>query len=49
MALPFFGGVHPKENKEFTEEVTIQDFPVPDILVIPLSQHIGAPCNPFVK
>ena len=49
MALPFFGGVHPKENKEFTEEVTIQDFPVPDILVIPLSQHIGAPCNPLVK
>ncbi len=49
MALSFFGGVHPKENKEFTEEVTIQNFPVPDILVIPLSQHIGAPCKPLVK
>lgn len=25
------------------------DFPEPDILVIPMSQHIGAPCLPLVK
>ena len=25
------------------------DFPEPDILVIPMSQHIGAPCRPLVK
>ncbi len=49
MAFSFFGGVHPKENKEYTDEIKVQQFPVPDILVIPLSQHIGAPCKPLVK
>ena len=49
MAFPFFGGVHPKENKWYTQDQIVQEFPEPDILVIPLSQHIGAPCKPLVK
>lgn len=49
MAFPFFGGVHPKENKWYTSERHVQEFPEPDILVIPMSQHIGAPCKPLVK
>ena len=49
MAFSFFGGVHPKENKHYSEEKKIQEFPAPDILVIPMSQHIGAPCKPLVK
>ena len=49
MAFSFFGGVHPKENKFYAEEKKVQDFPAPDILVIPMSQHIGAPCKPLVK
>ena len=49
MAFSFFGGIHPKENKFYAEGKQIQDFPEPDILVIPLSQHIGAPCKPLVK
>jgi len=49
MAFPIFGGVHPKENKWYASERRIQEFPEPDILVIPMSQHIGAPCMPLVK
>ena len=48
MAFSFFGGVHPKENK-IARDMPIQEFPEPDILVIPMSQHIGAPCRPLVK
>ena len=49
MAFSFFGGIHPKENKYYAEERSVQTFPEPDILVIPMSQHIGAPCKPLVK
>ena len=49
MAFSFFGGVHPAENKSYARDVAIQEFPEPDILVIPMSQHIGAPCLPLVK
>ena len=49
MAFSFFGGVHPKENKHYAEERSVQTFPEPDLLVIPMSQHIGAPCKPLVK
>ena len=48
MAFRIFGGVHPKENKWYAEDKRIQGFPEPDILVVPLSQHIGAPCQPLV-
>ena len=49
MAFSFFGGIHPDENKHLTSEKPIQVFPEPDVLVVPLSQHIGAPCKPLVK
>ena len=49
MAFSFFGGVHPKENKSYAESRPVEAFPAPDILVIPMSQHIGAPCMPLVK
>ena len=49
MAFSFFGGIHPKENKFYAEEQKIMDFPEPDVVVIPMSQHIGAPCKPLVK
>ena len=49
MAFSFFGGVHPKENKFYACDVPIQEFPAPDILVVPMSQHIGASCTPLVK
>ena len=49
MAFSFFGGVHPEENKHLTCDKPIQVFPEPDVLVVPMSQHIGAPCKPLVK
>ncbi len=49
MAFSFFGGIHPKENKSYAEACQTQAFMAPDILVIPMSQHIGAPCKPLVK
>ena len=49
MAFSFFGGVHPNENKWYARDKEIEAYPEPDILVIPMSQHIGAPCKPLVK
>ena len=49
MAFSFFGGIHPKENKWYAEDQKIMEFPEPDVVVIPMSQHIGAPCKPLVK
>ena len=49
MAFSFFGGIHPKENKKLACDSAVQEFPEPDILVIPMQQHIGAPCVPLVK
>ena len=49
MAFSFFGGIHPKENKWYAEDQRTLGFPEPDVLVIPMSQHIGAPCQPLVK
>ncbi len=53
----FVGGVHPPHFKRFTEHKAIEpmfekgetDGPVPKEVVIPLQQHIGAPCKPVVK
>ena len=49
MAFSFFGGIHPEENKWYAEKKPVQVFPEPDLLVIPMQQHIGAPCKPLVK
>ena len=49
MARSFFGGIHPKENKHYAENSPVQEFREPDLLVIPMGQHIGAPCKPLVK
>jgi len=45
----FFGGIHPKYNKEMSTAVTEFQSIVPKQVVIPLQQHIGAPCTPLVK
>ncbi len=42
------GGVHPPENK-FSESAPTEELPVPAQVVIPISQHIGAPSDPVVK
>ncbi|HBO27842.1 MULTISPECIES: electron transport complex subunit RsxC [Culturomica] len=42
------GGVHPPENK-LTSGGKIQKLPVPEQVIIPLGQHIGAPATPVVQ
>ena len=42
------GGIHPKENK-FSAGKAIESIAIPSEVVVPLSQHIGAPCQPVVK
>ena len=49
MARAFFGGIHPKGNKKYAREKAVEMFPEPDVLVVPMSQHIGAACEPLVK
>ncbi len=49
MKLTFKGGIHPDGNKELTNKKATVIMEAPDILVIPLSQHIGAPCESVVK
>ena len=44
----FKGGVHPPYNKELTSSKNIEPANIPKELVIPMSQHIGAPCEPVV-
>ena len=44
----FFGGIHPKYNKEMSKTVTFFQTIYPKQVVIPMQQHIGAPCQPLV-
>lgn len=45
----FKGGIHPGHCKELTESVPITSARLPEKVVIPLQQHIGAPCEPLVE
>ena len=47
-AKTFRGGVHPPEFKELTSSSAIETLPTPNRVVIPLVQHIGAPCEPVI-
>ena len=45
----FFGGIHPKYNKEMSTRITEFAEVKPKQVVIPMVQHIGAPCTPLVQ
>jgi electron transport complex protein RnfC len=45
----FPGGVHPHDHKDLSKSSPITEAPLPEKVVIPLSQHIGAPSNPLMK
>ena len=47
MAFSFPGGIHPPYNK--APEVPITVIKPPKEVVIPMTQHIGAPCTPLVQ
>lgn len=42
------GGVRVAHNKN-TAEMPIERMPVPQRVILPMQQHIGAPCTPIVK
>ena len=45
----FPGGIHPHDYKAFSKDKKIEEMPIPQKIIIPLSQHIGAPSKPIVK
>jgi len=45
----FFGGIHPKYNKEMSTGITSFVSITPAQVIIPMQQHIGAPCTPLVQ
>ncbi len=49
-AFTFRRGVHPHEvnGKRVTGRMPIENAAVPDTVVVPLQQHVGAPCKPLV-
>ena len=42
-------GVHPSYHKELASDKSIRRLDAPSSVVVPLQQHIGAPCTPLVK
>ena len=48
MAQAFFGGIHPNDQKAATNKKPIETLPPPAQVVLPMSLHIGAPCQPCV-
>ena len=45
----FPGGIHPHDFKEYSKNASIETLPLPSKVIIPLSQHIGAPSKAIVK
>lgn len=45
----FRHGVHPPSNKQFAADAPIEVLPTPELLVLPLQQNVGEPCEPLVK
>lgn len=45
----FPGGVHPHDYKHYSKNAAIEKLPLPQRVIIPLSQHIGSPSTPIVN
>ena len=45
----FRGGIHPPSKKNLSEQKAITPLGAPEKVVIPFSQHLGAPCTPLVS
>jgi electron transport complex protein RnfC len=45
----FRGGIHPSYNKALSCGAAIRELPLPARLIVPLSQHLGAPAKPTVQ
>jgi len=49
MLKTFPGGIHPPYNKSFTSNKPVEKAILPKQVIIPMSMHVGAPCEPVVK
>ncbi len=49
MARSFHGGVHPDDAKSLSNKCAIEEMPLPSEVVLPVSQHIGAPASVVVE
>ena len=47
--LTFKGGVHPYDGKELSKDVAVRKVNPGKEVVIPVSQHIGAPAVPVIE
>lgn len=47
--LSFRNGVHPPDEKALTAQLASRRMPFPKEVVLPLSQHLGAPAKPIVR
>ncbi len=45
----FKNGIHPPEHKSDTSGLPIRQFPFPPVIILPMAQHIGAPCKIVVR
>lgn len=45
----FAGGTHPPGNKELASGAAVVTIPAPEVVTVPLCQHLGAPSKPVVK
>ncbi len=45
----FRQGIHPDYHKEPTSDKSLRQAKRPDKVIIPVQQHIGAPCSPIVE
>ena len=48
-ARGFKGGIHPPDSKNMTRDKAIETLPLPEKVVIPLQQHIGARAEALVE
>lgn len=49
MLRSFYGGIHPDDGKAMSRNIKIEILPAPEQVVIPMSLHVGTPCEPIVK
>lgn len=49
MSSSFKQGIHPRYKEGLTWQKPLQKAQIPEKVIIPLQQHIGAPCSPLVQ
>ena len=43
------GGVHPSDKKSLSKDMAIEKFPLPEEIILSMSQHLGAPATALKK